>query len=70
MRMSEGQIYQCTNRRCGCQIKVTTASVEAQSNPKCCCGAEMKKPYSKPIVRTIDSTSAMEALFDRKVNRN
>lgn len=51
MHMTEGQIYCCQNLRCGCEIKVVKTSIEANSNPRCCCGSEMKKPYTKPAVR-------------------
>jgi hypothetical protein len=53
MLMTEGQIYQCVNRDCGCQVRVVRESIESDANPRCCCGAEMKKPYQKPIVRPL-----------------
>jgi len=43
--MTEGQVYQCQNRDCDSEILVTKASLEASANPRCSCGAEMKKPY-------------------------
>jgi hypothetical protein len=68
MQMTEGQVYRCQNRDCGCEVKVVKTSVDATSNPRCCCGAEMKKPYKKPVCRT--SNSDTEALFNPKHNRN
>lgn len=52
--MDEGQVYRCQNRRCGCEIKVIKSSVESNSNPRCSCGAEMKKPWSKPVLRKLE----------------
>src|SRR5207249_11291969 len=35
---------------------------EGRSNPRCGCGAEMKKPYTQPVLRTFgkDATVASE----------
>jgi hypothetical protein len=52
--MTEGQVYHCQNRTCGSEIVVTKASLEASANPRCGCGAEMKKPYSPPVLRMLD----------------
>jgi hypothetical protein len=59
--MAEGQIYQCTNRDCRCEIQVMKASIETNANPRCCCGAEMKKPYHKPRVRKVSVDSEILA---------
>lgn len=56
MSMIAGQIYRCKNRACGCEVKVIKMSTEATRNPRCCCGAEMKKPYSSPVLRELPST--------------
>jgi len=37
---------------------VTKPSKEAARNPRCCCGAEMKRPYTKPILKELDAQSA------------
>jgi hypothetical protein len=52
--MTVGQQYRCQNLECGCEIVVSESSAEAEANPRCCCGAEMKKPYSPPAVRKLD----------------
>ena len=54
MYMTEGQVYRCQNRDCGCEVKVIKPSIESTSNPRCSCGAEMKKPYEKPVLRTLE----------------
>ena len=53
--MIEGQIFRCQNRDCGCEIRVLRTSMNARTNPRCCCGAEMKKPYRKPAFRSLSS---------------
>lgn len=55
MTMIEGQVYRCLNRKCGCEIKVLHSSIHGSTNPTCCCGTEMKKPYFKPTVRAVSS---------------
>ena len=54
MSMAQGQVYRCQNRECGWEIRVIKkASVKTNSNPRCCCGAEMKKPYTQPALRSL-----------------
>ncbi len=65
--MTEGQVYRCQNRACDCEIIVTKALLEASTNPKCCCGAEMKKPYSPPVFRTLDPD---DELVNRRLGAN
>ena len=69
MSMTEGQVYHCQNRVCDAEILVTKASREARANPRCGCGAEMKKPYSPPVVRTLnpDDELAHRLEEDRKL---
>lgn len=55
MLMIEGQTYRCQNRSCNCEVIVTKPSAEGLSNPRCCCGAEMKKPYMRPALRELTS---------------
>jgi hypothetical protein len=52
--MTEGRVYHCQNRVCDAEILVTKASCEASANPRCGCGAEMKKPYNPPVLRILD----------------
>lgn len=67
MILQKGQRYRCQNRECAAEIEVTKNSVEGAWNPKCCCGAEMKKPYSKPVLRTFHKDDAvMEEVFGNR----
>jgi hypothetical protein len=68
MAMVEGQVYRCQNRNCACEIKVLRASTRAKLNPRCCCGAEMKRPYPKPAMRIL--TCDMEMLTTSRSGRN
>ena len=68
MAMTEGQIYRCQNRNCSCEIKVLRSSIHARANPKCCCGAEMKRPYRKPALRILNSYSEVVTLS--RTNKN
>ena len=45
--MRLGQRYVCQNQACRCEMEVVKASTEAAPNPRCCCGAEMRKEYKK-----------------------
>jgi hypothetical protein len=67
MWMTEGQVYKCQNRDCGCEVKVTKPSIESNSNPRCSCGVEMKKPYKKPVLRMLDRD--IEVLTSLKINQ-
>ncbi len=68
MSMAEVQAYRCQNRDCGCEVRVIKPSIESKSNPRCSCGAEMKKPYNKPVLRALNSD--IEVLASSKTNRN
>lgn len=66
--MTDGQIYRCQNRDCGCEIRVIRRSMEANSNPRCCCGTEMKKLYQKPVLRALPSD--IDVFMSPQTNRN
>ena len=65
MPMKLGQRYVCTNPLCRAEIEVTRASLDV-ANPKCACGAEMKKPYSTPIFRRLDVRPAVFGFVEKK----
>jgi hypothetical protein len=44
MSWKQGETYQCTDPKCGCEIQVTrgaAATCSGALNPRCCCGKEM-----------------------------
>ncbi len=54
MRLRERERWRCTNPDCRSEIVVTkTARLEGGTNPRCSCGAAMKKPYQSPALTTI-----------------
>jgi hypothetical protein len=53
MNMARTQIYRCMNRNCRREILVTNPPIEPEANPRCVCGAEMKRPYEKPTVTAV-----------------
>lgn len=59
--MRSGHRYRCQNRECAAEIEVTKDSMEGRPNPRCFCGAEMKMPYTKPILKTLDKNPAILA---------
>ena len=64
MLITERQVFRCQNRDCGCEMEVTKTLVEAKANPRCFCGAEMKKPYSPPVFRTLDPDDELVSRFE------
>jgi hypothetical protein len=66
MLMIEGQIYRCQNRSCNCEVVVTKPSAEGSSNPRCSCGAEMKKPYKRPAIRELTSDALVAHQFNKR----
>lgn len=61
MSMIVGQTYKCTNPTCRCEVKVVRLSATGGQNPRCCCGAEMKKPYAPPVLREMPSNMEVVA---------
>jgi hypothetical protein len=49
MRMRTGQLWECENAACGCEVLVVAES-EAKSRlaPRCSCGGLMKKSIAEP----------------------
>ena len=55
MILQKGQRYRCQNRKCSAEIEVAKGSIEGEFNVRCCCGSEMKKPYSQPVLTNRDA---------------
>lgn len=66
MLMIEGQTYRCQNRSCNSEVIVTKPSMEGASNPRCCCGAEMKKPYTSPALQQLSSDVLVAHQFNER----
>lgn len=63
MRMREAERWHCMDANCGCQIIVSVgANIEGRHSPRCCCGTAMKKTYSSPMIRVIETVGEIEAI--------
>lgn len=60
--MKTGQRFICQNRNCRAEILVVKDCTEGRANPRCSCGAEMKKHYVKPGLRELDKDAAAVGL--------
>ena len=65
MLMAEGQVYRCQNRDCGSEVEVIKSSSQSHSNPRCSCGAEMKKPFKEAVLRRLNPGVQVLASFER-----
>ena len=66
MILLKAQIYRCQNQLCRAEVQVTKDSIEGDENPRCCCGAEMKKLWSTPVLRRLQPTPELMGLFSVK----
>src|SRR5436305_13411309 len=47
MAMRTGQLWECRNSTCGCEVLVVCKSrVKDRTEPRCCCGSMMKKAHA------------------------
>ena len=54
MRMKLEDRWRCTNPACECEVLVASGGSEDGKNPRCSCGAAMKKRYVSPVVTYLD----------------
>jgi hypothetical protein len=54
MRMKSEDRWRCTNPACGCEVLVEHSGNEDGQNPRCTCGAAMKKRYVSPVLAYLD----------------
>jgi len=54
MRMKSEYRWHCTNPACGCEVLVESGGGEDGKNPRCSCGAAMKKRYVSPVLTYLD----------------
>ena len=66
MRFRKGHVWRCLNDACGAEILVSQDSaLEADSNPRCCCGSGMKMPYSQPRLRDTEDSQEVRKLLQQ-----
>jgi len=58
MRMKSEDRWHCINPACGCEVLVASGGSEDGKNPRCSCGAAMKKRYVSPVVTYLDFLQA------------
>ncbi len=61
MRMKAEDHWHCANPACGCELLVESSAREEGKNPRCSCGAAMKKKYTSPVFTYLDFLSLEEA---------
>ena len=53
MVMKSGDRWRCINRNCQCEVLVESGGRVEGANPRCVCGAPMKKAYASPALRYL-----------------
>jgi hypothetical protein len=62
MRMKSEDRWHCTNPACGCEVLVESGGSVEGKNPRCSCGAAMKKKYAPPVLTYLDFLHLEEPL--------
>lgn len=60
MRMKTEDRWHCTNPACGCEVLVESGANQGK-NPRCSCGATMKKKYAPPALTYLEFLRLEEA---------
>ena len=58
MTMRPVQRYRCLNPACRGEVELVLSSTVSAGKPRCDCGCEMKKFYTKPTLRDLGVGSA------------
>ena len=61
MRMKTEDRWHCTNPACRCEVQVEQSAAVEGENPRCSCGAPMKKRYASPALSYLDFLRLDEA---------
>jgi hypothetical protein len=69
MIMKTGEQWHCTNPACRCEVLVQSSSETDGSNPRCVCGAPMKKTYAPPNFTYLDFLRIEDPLAVREESR-
>jgi len=54
MLLKTGERWHCLNAACNCEFVVATGVKVDGQNPRCACGALMKKKYISPAVTYLE----------------
>jgi len=69
MTMKTGEQWNCSNPECRCEILVQNSSETEGSNPRCVCGAPMKKKYAPPRLSYLEFLRFEEPIPAREGSR-
>ena len=61
MHMKTEDRWHCTNPACRCEVLVESSANQDGKNPRCSCGATMKKKYTSPVFTYLDFLRLEEA---------
>ena len=67
MIMKAGERWHCTNDACRAEIIVDSQGSIEGNNPRCACGAAMKKEYVSPVFRYLDFLHLEEQVLSENV---
>ena len=65
MVMLSGERWHCTNPDCNCEVLVESPGRIQGRNPRCACGAIMKKPYASPHLHYLDFLEPRDPVLSR-----
>jgi hypothetical protein len=54
VQMKTEDHWHCTNPACGCEVHVEIPAITDGTNPRCSCGAVMKKRYVAPALTYLN----------------
>ena len=54
MHMQTHDRWHCTHPTCGCRVLIESGASEDGKNPRCSCGAAMKKTYVSPVLTYLE----------------
>jgi hypothetical protein len=69
MIMKTGEHWHCTNPACHCEVLVQSGSIIEGSNPRCVCGAPMKKKYVPPNFTYLEFLRVADPVAVREGSR-
>jgi hypothetical protein len=69
MIMKAGEQWHCMNPECHCEVLVQSNSGIDGNNPRCVCGAPMKKKYSPPSLTYLEFLRVENPASPREASR-
>ncbi len=69
MIMKAGEHWHCMNPACHCEVLVQSSSDVEGDNPRCVCGAPMKKKYVPPNLTYLEFLRVEETVSSPRRSR-